>query len=64
MNTNASMVGNVSRDGIRKKSKKGIIKMLSNSNMLSETVNQSAQDATVELTTNEDMVKKNNNLTE
>ena len=64
VNTNASMVGNVSRDGIRKKSKKGIIKMLSNSNMLSETVNQSAQDATVELTTNEDMIKKNNNLTE
>ena len=63
VNTNASMIGNLSREGIRKKTKKGIVKMLSNSNDLTEKINQSLQDATVELTTNEDMLKKNN-LTE
>ena len=63
LNTNISMIGNTSREEKRKKTKKGIQTYFTSNTINTEKVNQSADDISVELTTNEEVVRKNN-LTE
>ena len=60
LNTNISMIGNTSREEKRKKTKKGIQTYFTSNTINTEKVNQSADDISVELTTNEEVVRKNN----
>ena len=60
LNTNISMIGNTSREEKRKKTKKGIQTYFTLNTINTEKVNQSADDISVELTTNEEVVRKNN----
>ena len=60
LNTNISMIGNTSREEKRKKTKKGIQAYFTSNTINTEKVNQSADDISVELTTNEEVVRKNN----
>ena len=60
LNTNMSMIGNTSREEKRKKTKKGIQTYFTLNTINTEKVNQSADDISVELTTNEEVVRKNN----
>ena len=60
LNTNISMIGNTSREKKRKKTKKGIQAYFTSNTINTEKVNQSADDISVELTTNEEVVRKNN----
>ena len=60
LNTNISMIGNTSREEKRKKTKKGIQTYFTSNTISTEKVNQSADDISVELTTNEEVVRKNN----
>ena len=60
LNTNISMIGNTSREERRKKTKKGIQTYFASNTINTEKMNQSADDISVELTTNEEVVRKNN----
>lgn len=54
------MIGNTSREERRKKTKKGIQTYFASNTINTEKMNQSADDISVELTTNEEVVRKNN----
>lgn len=60
LNTNISMIGNTNRDDIKYKNKKKLDNLFNTNLIHSEKANQSADDISVELTSNEEVVRKNN----
>lgn len=60
LNTNISMIGNTNRDDKKYKNKKKLHNLFNTNIIHSEKANQSADDISVELTTNEEVVRKNN----
>ena len=60
LNTNISMIGNTSRDEKSKKPKERMLTYFTSNPINTEKMNQSAGDISVELATNEEVVRKNN----